>query len=87
VRRCDKLSEESAKQRQMQPEKYPTRQEQRNNREKQSTQYLTRFDNLPSPWGKGGEILLIQQSIQINIRGILSWDFRDTIHESSNSYL
>jgi len=35
--------EESANLRQMQPEMYPTRTE--NNREKQSTQYLTRFGN------------------------------------------
>ena len=55
----------------------PTRQEQRNNREKQSTQYLTRFGNLPTSSGQGREILLIQQSIQTNTRGILSWDFRD----------
>jgi len=49
----------------------PTRQEQRNNRESKPTQYLTRFDNLPMFSGQGREILLIQQSIQANTRGIL----------------
>ena len=33
--------------------KVPTRQEQRNKTENKPTQYLTRFDNLPSPRGKG----------------------------------
>ena len=49
----------------------PTRQEQRNNRESKSAQYLTRFGNLPASSGRGEEILLIQQSIQTNTRGIL----------------
>jgi len=31
-----------------------------NNREKQSTQYLTRFGNVPKSSGQGREILLIQ---------------------------
>jgi len=39
----------------MQPEMYPTRQEQRNNKEKQSTQYLTRFGNVPMSSGQGRE--------------------------------
>ena len=34
-----------------------------NNREKQSTQYLTRFGDVPTSSGQGREILLIQQSI------------------------
>ena len=36
-------------------EKYPYDQEQRNERENKSTQYLTRFDNLPRSSGQGGE--------------------------------
>ena len=46
----------------------PKRQEQLNKRESQ-TQYLTRFDNLPTSSGQGREILLIQQSIT----GYNSW--------------
>ena len=34
-----------------------------NNKEKQSTQYLTRFGNVPTSSGQGREILLIQQSM------------------------
>ena len=44
--------------------KYPHAQEQRNKRENRPTQNLTRFGNLPTSSGQGGEILLIQQSIQ-----------------------
>ena len=39
----------------MQLETNPTRQEQRNNREKQSTQYLMRFGNVPTSSGQGRE--------------------------------
>ena len=42
-----------------------------NNRENQSTQYLTRFGNVPTSSGQGREILLIQQSIQTNTDGYL----------------
>ena len=35
------------------------------------TKYLTRFGNLPTSSGQGGEIILIQQSIQTNTEGYL----------------
>ena len=41
-----------------------TRQEQKNKRESKPTQYLTKFDNLPTSSGQGRDVLLIQQSIQ-----------------------
>ena len=86
------FSEESTKQRQMQPEMYLTRQEQINNGESKSTQYLTRFSNLPTSLGQGREkeILLIQQSIQTNTEGYLRnlpSISLDSIHEDSNPYL
>ena len=59
------------------PEKYP-----KNNNNKQirkPTQYLTRFDNLPTSLGQGREILLIQHSIQVFQR--------DTIHGALPVYL
>ena len=57
----------------MQPE-VPKRQEKKQQERKQ-TQYLTRFDHLPTSLGQEKENLLIQQS-STSI-------FRDTIHEGS----
>ena len=57
-----------------------------NNREKQSTQYLTRFDNVPTSSGKG-EKIFIDSVINYNLfllqgiyRKIFRGIFRDTIH-------
>ena len=64
-----------------------------NNKENQSTQYLTRLDNVPTSSGKEREILLIQQSITTYSffkefsREIFSEIFRDTIREGSTTYL
>ena len=57
--------------------KYPK--DKNNKQERKPTQYLMRFGNLPTSSGQGGEILLIQQPIQVFPR-----DFSgDTIHEGS----
>jgi len=56
----------------------------RETREKSKpTQYLTRFDNLPTSSGQGGEILLIQQSTRECQRDTS----KDTIYEGFNPYL
>ena len=74
------------RQRQMQLEMYQTRQEHINNGESKSTQYLTRFGNLPT--SSGQERDFIYSTINTtNTRGIHSWDFRDTIHEGTSPYL
>ena len=62
----------------MQSETYPTREEQRNNREKQSTQYLTRFGKCLRPRDKG-ERDFINSTINYNLfllQGISNRDFQ-----------
>ena len=71
-------------------EKYSHAQEQRNKRESKPTQYLTRFDNLPTSSGKG-ERDFIDSTINYNLffaSRNFQEDFQwDTIHEGSNPYL
>ena len=52
-------------------EKYPHNKNRETIEKSKSTQYLTRFGNLSTSSRQRREILLIQQSIQENTRGIL----------------
>jgi len=88
------LSEESAKEETDAAGDVPNTIRIENNREKQSTQYLTRFGDVPTSSGQGErEILFIQQSITTYSffkefpREIFRGIFRDIIHEGSSPYL
>ena len=71
----------------MQPEKCPHDENRETVEKSKSTQYLMRFDNLPTSLGKGerdfNDSIINTKQYRRNIQGI----FRDTIHKGSSPYL
>ena len=71
----------------MQPEKQPTRQNNKQQRKAINTVFNDVRQRAYVLGAREREILLIQQSIQTNTRGKLEGILWDIIHEDSNPYL
>ena len=71
----------------MQPEKQPTRQEQKTTGKAINTVFNEVRQRAYILGGREREMLLIQQSIQTNTEGTFQEILRDTIHEGSSPYL